>query len=625
MSILKRVFVGRPIATTAQEHQRLIKVVALAVFASDAISSTAYATEEILHTGFPTLLFKSTNYLVPIAILVALLLAIVITSFRTTVHAYPNGGGSYIVSRENIGPKAAMLAGASIMVDYVLTVAVSVSAGVAAIVSAFPELNDQRVWLCVGVVVLLTLANLRGMKESGSLFAAPTYFYVFMLAALIVVGLIRSFTGDLGPIPPNEVAVNLWREEGRVGSGLLILVLMRMFASGAVALTGVEAVADGVQAFKRPAAKNAATTLLWMGLILGSAQIGVSVLAARFKPTVMDQDWMGVEYQTVLAQLGEHIFGSGVFFYALQAATALILLLAANTAYADFPRVTSFIAQDGYLPRQFSNRGDRLVFSNGIIILAVAASALLIIFNGQTSNLIPLYAVGVFTCFTLAQFGMVRHHRRLRERGWKRNTVISAVGAATTFLVLLEVLLLKFVYGAWVVVVVVPIIILIFVGVKRHYTKVANALQVPEGYKPARRRHTVVVLVGRIHTGVLEAIAYARSLNPDHLVAMTIVTDEEDQRRIEEQWQHFGIDIPLEIVYSPYRELLQPTLRFIDQLDTRWEDDFLTVVIPEFVVRHWWEHILHNQSALFLKGRLLFRKGTVVTSVPYHVDDAVRP
>jgi amino acid transporter len=558
LSILKRVFVGRPIATTAQEHQRLIKVVALAVFGSDAISSTAYAPEEILHVLVPTELESAIRFLIPISLIVIVLLAIVATSYYQTLYAYPNGGGSYVVSRENLGEKPSLVAGASLLVDYILTVAVSVSAGVAAVTSAVPELGPWRVWLCVGFVVMLTLANLRGLKESGRLFAGPTYLYIGALGLLIGVGLVRHYFGDLQALPPNTAAL----EEigtGSAATGLaLVFLLMRAFASGAVALTGVEAISNGVPAFRRPEPKNAAITLIAMAVTLGGFFFGISWLATELKPTLMEQSMDG--YRTILAQLGVAVWGdSNIMFFVLQGATVAILLLAANTAYADFPRVASVIAQDGYLPRQMANRGDRLVFSNGIIILAVAASVLLIGFQGITTALIPLYAVGVFTCFTLSQLGMVRHHLRLREPKWRRGTIINTIGAVATGLVLFDVVFSKFLIGAWIVVVVIPIIILIFLFVKRHYTKVAKALRVPDDYKPTRRRHTVVVLVGRIHTGVLEAIAYARALNPDHLLAMTIVTDEDAQRRIEEQWQHYRIDVPLEIVYSPYRELYAPT------------------------------------------------------------------
>ena len=616
MAILKRLLVGRPLATTEMEHQRLPKTIALAVFSSDAISSTAYATEEIL---FVTALGASSldrgiDTLVPIAVAVAILLAIVVTSYRQTIFAYPSGGGSYVVSRENLGENPSLVAGASLLVDYILTVSVSISAGVAAIISIpeFHSLAKHRVVLGVGLIVFITLANLRGIKESGRLFAVPTYIYIVSLGALVGYGLFRSYIlDDVSRVPIDHAAFH-----GLLGGGSLgIFLVLKGFSSGAVALTGVEAISNGVPAFRRPESKNAATTLTWMGIALGSLFFGVSLLATHLHP-------YPTEKQTVIAQMGVRIFGTGPMFVILQFATAAILTLAANTAYADFPRLSSIIARDGYLPRQLANRGDRLVFSNGVVFLAAAAGLLLVAFGGTTNALIPLYAVGVFTSFTLSQAGMVRHHQKERETGWRRNIVINGVGAFATGVVLVIVAGTKFSSGAWVPIVIIPLIIALFKGIKRHYSRVADALRVTPGYRPPRMNHTVVVLVGRVHKGVLQALAYAKSINPQHLVAVSVVSDEEEQERIEKSWAEFGIEVPLEIVYSPYRELSRPTMRFLDELDERWPNDIITVLIPEFVVSHWWEHILHNQSALLLKGRLLFRKATVVTSVPYHVDTA---
>ncbi len=615
MALVKRILVGRPLATTEQEHQRIPKKIALAVFSSDAISSTAYATEEILFVtavGASSLLL-GLETLIPIGIAVALLLAIVAFSYRQTIFAYPSGGGSYVVSRENLGEKRSLVAGASLLVDYILTVAVSISAGVAAIIS-IPELEglaDQRVLIGIVLIALITLANLRGLKESGRLFSAPTYLYIVVLAALIVLGLVRAFTGDIGSVPFDKEAF----EGARYSGGTLgLFLILKGFSSGAVALTGVEAISNGVPAFKRPESKNAAATLTLMAFILGSLFLGTAVLADQIQPYPSHD-------QTVLAQMGLLVFGSGGVFFVLQIATAMILTLAANTAYADFPRLTSIIARDGYLPRQMANRGDRLVFSNGILLLAAAAALLLVAFGGLTNALIPLYAVGVFTSFTLSQWGMVRHHQRIREPHWKRHAVINGIGAVATLVVLLIVAVTKFTSGAWVPLVVIPTIILLFKGIHRHYQRVDAALRAEPGARPKPWNNTVVVLVGRVHLGVLQALQYARSLNPHHLVAVSIVSDEEEDARIRTQWAEYDIGIPLETVYSPYRELHKPLLRFIDGLDAQYRNDVVTVVIPEFVVKHWWEHLLHNQSALFLKARLLFRKGTVVTSVPYHVDE----
>lgn len=614
LETVKRLLVGRPIPTTEQEHQRIPKTVALAVFSSDAISSTAYATEEIL---FVTALGASSlalglDTLVPIAIAVAILLTIVSFSYRQTIFAYPSGGGSYVVSRENLGEMPSLVAGASLLVDYILTVAVSISAGVAAIISIpeFSDLAEHRVLLGLGLILLITLANLRGIKESGKLFTAPTYLYIVMITSLVAYGLYRDLiAGNVGTVPlpdhHTEFAVT--------GGSLSLFLVLKGFSSGAVALTGVEAISNGVPAFRRPESRNAATTLVIMAGILGTLFFGISLLASHVHPYPSEE-------QTVIAQMGLLVFGNGAVFFVLQIATALILTLAANTAYADFPRISSIIAKDGYLPRQFANRGDRLVFSNGVIFLAVAAGALIVAFGGVTNALIPLYAVGVFTSFTLSQTGMVRHHLAERQQGWRKSAVINTVGACATFVVLMIVAITKFSSGAWLPIVVIPAIIVLFKGIHRHYASVEKSLYVEPGFRPRRMNHTVVVLVGRVHRGVLDALAYAKSLNPTHLLAVSVVTDEEEQAKIEDQWREFDLDVQLETVYSPYRELTRPIMRFVDELEARYDNEIITVLIPEFVVSHWWQHILHNQSALILKGRLLFRKGLVVTSVPYHTE-----
>ncbi len=615
-SALKRLLVGRPIATSELEHQRLRKLVALPTFSSDALSSTAYATEEILFVvaAGTSSLALGLSRLVPISIVVAILLTIVVLSYRQTIYAYPHGGSSYVVSRENLGSRASLVAGASILVDYVLTVAVSISAGVAAIVSlpAFRGWADQRVTIGLCLIGLITLANLRGMKESGTLFAFPTYLYIVTVAGMVLYGLYQIYFGDdVGRIPFDAEQAEIQRE---AGGSLGLFLLLRGFSSGAVALTGVEAIADGVPAFRKPQSRNAAITMMAMAGILGSLFFGVSVLAHHIHP-VPSHD------ETVISQIGRTVFGEGPIYVILQLATVAILTLAANTAYADFPRLSSIIARDGFLPRYLGNRGDRLVFSNGIIILAVAASLLIIAFGGITTALIPLYAVGVFTSFTLSQTGMVVHHRRVREPGWKLGLAISALGATATFIVLLIVAITKFTVGAWVPLVVVPTIIALFSAIKRHYTRVAQALEIkPEEVRPQPFNHTVVVLVGRIHRGVIQALGYARSLRPQHLVALYISHEDDDREEIQRQWREFGINVDLEIVHSKYRELTTPVIEYLEELDQRWNNDTITVVVPEFVVGKWYEQLLHNQSALLLKGRLLFRAGTVVTSVPYHVE-----
>ncbi|MBW3651879.1 MAG: APC family permease, partial [Actinobacteria bacterium] len=402
---IKRLLVGRPLPSSEEGHQRLGKVVALAVFASDAISSTAYATEEILLVLMPLAAMAALEYLVPIAVVVVALLAIVIFSYRQTIHAYPSGGGSYVVSRDNLGVVPSLVAGAALLVDYTLTVAVSVSAGVAAITSALPTLREERVALCLAFIVVLTAVNLRGVKESGRLFAVPTYVYILTLGSLLLMGLVRSFTGDLAPLPPNDVALDELTHGGTLLTGVTAMALMRAFSSGAVALSGIEAISNGVPAFRKPESRNASTTLVWMGVILASFFFGISVLADRLRPTVEEGG------ETLLSLIGGAVFGaSSPPYFLLQAATAAILILAANTAYNAFPSLSSILAKDGYLPRQLHNRGDRLVYSNGILLLAGAAALLIVAFGGITTALIPLYAVGVFTGFTLSQSGMVRHH-----------------------------------------------------------------------------------------------------------------------------------------------------------------------------------------------------------------------
>lgn len=621
MSILKRMLVGRPIASTEQEHQRIPKTIALAVFSSDAISSTAYATQEILlvvaYGG--SSLALGLDKLVPIAIAVAVLLAIVAFSYRQTIFAYPNGGGSYVVSRENLGEFASQVAGASLMIDYVLTVAVSISAGTRAII-AIPAFNDwepYRVEICVGLILILTVLNLRGVKEAGRIFAVPTYAYVAILGALIFFGLTKSYLGWFGGVEPIRFH-SFTREQldglRQFGGTLTVFLLLKGFASGAVALTGVEAISNGVPAFRKNAQKNAAMTLVMMAAILGTLFFGVSVLAQQLRPVPLETG------STVFSQMGMAVFGNGFAFVFLQFATAAVLTLAANTSYAGFPWLTSIIARDGYLPRQLSNRGDRLVFSNGVLFLAASAIALVIIFGGSETALIPLYAVGVFTSFTLSQYGMVRFHRREREPKWRRNAVINGVGAVATFVVLLVVAGTKFTSGAWVSILVVAAIILLFRAIAKHYARIKTGLRVPADYEAPRMNHTVVVLVGNVHAGVLKSLAYAKSLHPNHILAVTVVSDDEEQARIERDWERYRIDIPLEIRPSPYRELIKPVVGYIDEVAARWPDTVITVVLPEFVVTHWWAHLLHNQTALRLKGRLLFRKNLVVTSVPYHVD-----
>lgn len=613
MGIIKTYVVGRPLPSHAEEEQRLGKAVGLAVFASDAISSTAYATEEILFVIFGIAGFASMGYLTPMAGIVVVLLAIVATSYRQTIKAYPSGGGSYVVAKDNLGVVPALVAGASLLVDYVLTVAVSVSAGVAAIISAVPSLVSYRVLLCLAAIGILMIANLRGVKESGRLFAVPTYGYIFALAALIITGLIKVFFGHLGTIPVDQERLDAAKDGAEFMSSVGLFMLMRAFSSGAVALTGIEAISNGVGAFRKPESKNASTTLVWMASLLASLFFGISVLAAHLHP-------IPSEHETVLSQVARHVYGgSGVAYWITQVLTFGILILAANTAFADFPRIASILATDGFLPRQFANRGDRLVFSNGILVLATFSVALIVGFGGETTRLIPLYAVGVFLAFTLSQTGMVVHHFKLREPAWQRNAVINAVGAVATGIVLMVVMVSKFTVGAWVPIIIIPMVMALLWATHKHYQRVRDVLSVDPAWRPRVRKNLLLVLVSGVHRSSLEALAFARGFQPDELQCVTVATDAAVEG-VRDAWAEYQVEDELVVLESPFRELTRPLLDYLGELQKSHPGWRTTVVIPELVVDKWWEHLLHNQSALTLKGRLLFRPNTVVVSVPLHLD-----
>ena len=614
MPSIKKFLIGERLSIEEEGHQRLSKKIALPVFASDAISSTAYATDEILvvlllQAGVGAMAFTK---LVPIAVVVCALLAIVVVSYRQTIMAYPSGGGAYIVSRENLGITPSLVAGSSLLVDYILTVAVSVAGGVLAIRTAFDLGRGWAVPLCLVCIAIMTIMNLRGVKESGAAFAGPTYFYIVMLIVLIVTGFYRIFVQHVGPIPESMLSRE-GAELAAAHSGLSTYMLLRAFSSGAVALSGVEAVSNGVPAFQKPESRNASITLMWMGDILGTCFLGVSILGAHLKPFRGEHDGNG------LGLMAEYIYnGKGVMFWATMIGTFLILILAANTAYADFPRLASIIAKDGFLPRQFFNRGARLVFSNGVLFLAGVAALLVVAFNGDISKLIPLYAFGVFTGFTLSQSGMVRHHLKHREGNWRVGMTINAIGATTTGLIAVIVVVSKFTEGAWIPAILIPIAVTTFKSVGRHYEKSRAAVHVEPGYWPRRETHTMIVLVGSINKGVLHGIQYARSLNPDRLMAVTVVADEEERVRVEQQWREFNVPIELYVEHDPMRELSRPIMKFIDELDDRYSDDIITVVIPELVTS-WSTQWLHNGSAFTLKAKLLHRPHTAVVSVPIHM------
>ena len=609
---LKRVVIGSPIETARQAHERLSKRVALAVFSSDALSSVAYATEEILHVLVPAGLAALTLAL-PVALAIAVLLVVVSFSYRQTIKAYPHGGGSYIVAKDNLGTLPSLTAGGALLIDYVLTVAVSLSAGVSAIVSALPALEPYRALMALIFVAILTLVNLRGLRESGLVFSIPTYAFLFTIFALLIAGGFRYLTGTILPVNAPEHTEAL----KSTGETLGILLMLKAFAAGCTALTGIEAISDGVPAFKKPEWVNARTTLTVMAGLLTTMFLGITFLAQQYRALPPDAG----NPETVLSQIGRGVFGGrGIPYAILQAATALILVLAANTAYSDFPRLISFLARDGFLPRQLGSLGDRLVFSNGILILAIAASALVVLFNATVTALIPLYAVGVFTSFTLSQAGMIQRWRRLREPGWQQSMIVNSIGALTTLVVLVIIIYEKFLLGAWIVLLLIPLIIGMFLAIHAHYVRAAQQLSLEGLEPPPPLRNTVIVPVSTLHRGTVNALKYAEAIAPGHVTAVHISLNPEQTKRLQERWAKWGGDVPLIILDSPYRSLVRPLLNYIEEIDARWDHDIVTVVLPEFVPARWWHHLLHNQTSLLIKGALLFRKNKVVTSVPYRLE-----
>ncbi len=599
----KRWFLGTPLETERFQEERLRVPIALAVFSSDALSSVAYATEEILLVlsiaGMAAL-----DYSMPISAVIALLLFIVIVSYRQTIHAYPEGGGSYIVARENLGTLWGLIAAAALLLDYILTVAVSTAAGVAAVTSAFPGLLRDRVALGLLFLFLLAVGNLRGVRQSGRIFAFPTYMFIFSMAALIVTGIVRAFLEypavepPVAAVPEIQHALNLW-------------LLMKAFSAGCAALTGIEAVSNGVQAFRKPEARNASLTLMIMAVILAFFFLGTSYLAHVY--TVIP----GAR-QTVVSQLGRAIFGQGLLYYLMQIATASILMVAANTAFADFPRLSSILARDRFVPRQLANLGDRLVYSNGILILAGSAGFLLILFGGNTHRLIPLYAVGVFLAFTLSQSGMVMRHLRLKGERYRLHAVINAVGATATGAALLVIATTKFVQGAWIVILLIPLFVIFFLRTHRHYFYVRQQLSLREIEPERPLRHTAIVPISAVNRATVYAVRYAKSIAHE-VEAVHVAIDPARVDQVRQQWKAWGGGVPLRVLESPYRSMVQPLVDHIDDLmHGRRRNEMVTVVLPEFVTAHWWEGLFHNQSAFLIKGALLFRPGVVVTSIPFH-------
>jgi len=600
---LRRLVIGERLPTARAIHERLSKYVALPVFGSDPISSSAYATEEILLV-LVVAGAGGLQYSVAVSLAIATLFTMVVISYRQTVEAYPSGGGAYIVAHDNLGVMPGLLAAGALLTDYVLTVAVSVSAGIAAIISAFPTLEPHRVLLCVVAILGITLANLRGARESGGLFAPPVYLFVAIVVVMIVTGAIRALLGAGRPIETVELMP--------ISHPVTAFLLVRGFASGCAALTGIEAVSNGIPAFKPPESRNAATTLAWMGAICLALFVGITALSRVYHIVPVAHG-----HETVLSMLGRSVFGGGILYLALQAATAGILILAANTSFADFPRLSSILARDGFAPRQLANLGDRLVFSNGILLLGLVSCLLVVAFGGLTHSLIPLYAVGVFVSFTLSQAGMVRHWTRARGERWRLKAVVNAMGACATGVVFLVVLSVKFIHGAWTITLVVPIIVLGFRKVNQHYRTLAASLRLEHVAPPRTMRHAVLILVPSVHKGVIRALRYAKSIAPDS-EAVFVEIDPKDTPRIQEEWAALESGIPLTILKSPWRSLTEPIIRYTRTLRAERGLDTVTIIIPEFVTTRWWHHLLHNQSGLLLKFALMFEPGIIVTNVRYH-------
>jgi amino acid transporter len=618
--------IGRPLPTADASHQTIGKAIGLAVFASDALSSTAYATQEILFI-LAVAGTAAFGYAFPISVAIVTLLVIVALSYEQTVHAYPGGGGAYIVSRDNLGDLPAQIAGSALFTDYILTVAVSISSGVAQIVSAFPILFSYRVLIAIVLVLFIMLVNLRGVRESGSLFAVPTYFFVLTMFITVGVGLYRAATGTLGSVvdPPH---LEVLQTVTLVGPFLIL----HAFSSGTAALTGIEAISDGITAFKEPRSRNAGITLIVMAAILGSLFLSITYLAGQIHA-------IPSEAETVISQIARTIYGGqGLLYLVVIGATTVILIMATNTSFADFPRMSAFLAKDGWLPRQLAYRGSRLVYSRGIVVLALMACILIVIFEASVTLLIPLYAVGVFMSFTLSQSGMARRwwkSGRLKEGEsreepgsilrydpkWKIKLAINAFGAVCTFIVMMVFAVTKFVDGAWIVLVIIPSLVVVFSAIHRHYKRLASLLSLDDfGAPPRLSRHRVILLVSGVHRGTLAALRYAKALSDD-ITAVHVSIDDDETSKTRRKWDEWGEGVRLVILVSPYRLLLEPLLHYIEDLDAqRQPNDTITVVVPQFVPKKWYHNLLHTQTALLLRMVLLFRTGIVITDVPYQVD-----
>lgn len=618
--------IGRPLATADAAHQAIGKAVGLAVFASDALSSTAYATQEIMVilAAAGTLAF---GYVFPIALAIVGLLAIVALSYEQTIHTYPNGGGAYIVARDNLGELPAQMAAAALLTDYILTVAVSISSGVAQIASAFPALVPHRVEISVGMIFLVMMINLRGVKEAGRAFAIPTYFFIAMMFTTVGVGVFRFLIGSLGQVvdPPALEALH--------GAALVTpFLILHAFSSGTAALTGIEAISNGITAFREPRSRNAGITLIWMAIILAVLFLGISFLVGPIHAAPS-------EAETVISQLARTVYaGRGVLYLATMASTALILIMAANTSFAGFPSLSALIAADGFLPKQLTYKGSRLVFSRGIVALALIAALLVIAFQASVTALIPLYAIGVFLSFTLSQTGMARRWWRMGHlapgqeikepgstlrygSGWQVKMIVNGIGATATFFVMCIFAITKFRDGAWIIVFLVPVLVIVFYRIHRHYRRLAAQLSLVQyGAPPRMGRHRVIMPIGGVHIGTLTALAYAKSLSSD-VTAIYVALDPLEAEKVKQKWETWGDGVRLVVLESSYRLLIEPLLAYFHMIDVqRQPNEIISIIVPQFVPRHWWHNALHAQTAFMLRMALLFKRGVVITEVPYQTD-----
>jgi amino acid transporter len=618
--------IGRPLPTADAPHQTIGKLVGLAVFAGDALSSVAYAPQEtlVILAAAGTAGFA---YAFPIAVTVTLLLAIVTISYLQTIHAYPGGGGAFIVARDNLGEIPAQIAGAALLIDYVLLAAVAVASGSAQIVSAYPVLSSYRVFIAIGLILVIMLANLRGVKESGTAFAIPVYFFLATTFLMVGVGFLRFFAGTLGTVidPPMMEIVGL-------AQPVTLFLVLRAFSSGTTALTGVECISNGVTAFKEPRSQNAGLTMIWMSSILGVLFLGVTFLLHKIGAVPS-------EAETVISQLARTVYGSrGILYMATILGTTIILVLATNTAFADFPRLSAILAVDGFLPRQLTFRGSRLVYSRGIVALGVIASLLVMLFNASVTALVPLWAIGVFLSFTLSQFGMahrwwkighLKQKMEVQERGsvlvyepgWHSKMFINGLGAFVTAVVTAVFAITKFQGGAWIVIILIPILVVAFSAIHRHYRRLADSLALKHD-KPRShiKRHRVILPFSVVHEGTLAALSYARILSSD-ITAVYVSLDPAEAESIRKNWEVWGEGVRLVILDSPYRLLLEPLLGYIEEIIAkRQPNELITIIVPHFIPRYWWNNLLHTQTAAMLRLALLFRPGIVITEVPYHVD-----